>query len=339
MQIESLSLFLAVVESKSLTKAAKQCCITPQGASASIRTLEKQLDTLLFERTGGGALEPTKEGLAIAREAERVVNAYRSLRSVAAMQKSEQGQWAQLKIVVSPFVHQSISSYIEEYAYLIDPEIQTNIEILSSFEMAAQFENMDDDTLCIIDLPLHLKSFEQSFPSSFIQKAVFEEGFFQPFLMSSFKLICSEGSAYANREFVKWAEIVTSRLACHNDPFLLAIIGQQIGAIEAIQPGLMTVDPDILDTAVNEYGMIGLCSSLPEPLRMQCQQAINGTTIPLEPRVSHVAGVLGYSHNPRATSFFDYILRVLRQSFPSYIEENDAALFFDINRQAFSNPK
>lgn len=336
MQIESLSLFLAVVESKSLTKASKQFCITPQGASASIRTLEKQLDTQLFVRSSGGALEPTKEGIEIAKEAERVVGAYRSLQTVAAMQKSDRGRWAQLHVIVSPFVQQSIAFLIEDYAFRVDPELRTRIEVQSSFEIAAQFEKIDDNALYLIDLPLELKPLEDKYPADFIKKAVFEKDYFKPFLLSSFRLICSDNSAYAKRTAVSWSEIETEKLACHNDSFLLSVIGRQTNHGETVQPGLMTMDPDILDTAVNEYGMVGLCSSLPEPLRMQCQKAISGKTIPLEPKVSHVAGVLGASHNEEAAKLFDYIQRSLRQSFPTYIDENDPELFFSINRPAFA---
>lgn len=339
MQIESLSLFLAVVESKSLTKASKQFCITPQGASASIRTLEKQLDTQLFVRSSGGALEPTKEGLELAKEAERVVGAYRSLQTVAAMQKSGRGRWAQLHVVVSPFVHQSIAFLIEEYVLRVDPELRTSIEVQSSFEIAKQFDKADDNTLYLIDLPLELKPFENSYPADFIKKVVFDRDYFKPFFLSSFRLICSDNSAYAKRASVKWSEIETEKLACHNDSFLLGVIGQQTNSGEAVQPGLMTMDPDILDTAVNEYGMVGLCSSLPEPLRMQCQKAINGKTIPLEPKISHVAGILGASHNEQAGKLFDYVQRSLRQSFPTYVEENDPALFFKINRPAFNKKR
>ena len=227
MQIESLSLFLAVVESKSLTKASKQFCITPQGASASIRTLEKQLDTQLFVRSSGGALEPTKEGLELAKEAERVVGAYRSLQTVAAMQKSGRGQWAQLHVVVSPFVHQSIAFLIEEYVLRVDPELRTSIEVQSSFEIAKQFDKADGNTLYLIDLPLELKPFENSYPADFIKKVVFDRDYFKPFLLSSFRLICSDNSAYAKRASVKWSEIETEKLACHNDSFLLGVIGQQ----------------------------------------------------------------------------------------------------------------
>ena len=87
--------------------------------------------------------------------------------------------------------------------------------------------------------------------------------------------ICSDNSAYAKRASVKWSEIETEKLACHNDSFLLGVIGQQTNSGEAVQPGLMTMDPDILDTAVNEYGMVGLCSSLPEPCLLYTSRCVH----------------------------------------------------------------
>lgn len=50
MELRQLRHFLALIETCNFTRAAEQCCITPQALSKSIRRLEESLGVRLFER-------------------------------------------------------------------------------------------------------------------------------------------------------------------------------------------------------------------------------------------------------------------------------------------------
>ncbi|MEG1517479.1 MAG: LysR family transcriptional regulator [Raoultibacter sp.] len=58
MRIESLALFLSVVEKGSISRAARHAYISQQGASSVIKSLEQDFGILLFSR-GGHTLQLT----------------------------------------------------------------------------------------------------------------------------------------------------------------------------------------------------------------------------------------------------------------------------------------
>jgi DNA-binding transcriptional LysR family regulator len=73
MEHRQLLHFLAACEEKSFSSAAKQCYISQQGLSLSIKQLEEQLEVPLFSRTPQG-IEPTEFGRALQRAANSYIN-------------------------------------------------------------------------------------------------------------------------------------------------------------------------------------------------------------------------------------------------------------------------
>ena len=59
MNTKDLKCFEAVYQEKSISRAARRLYITPQGLGKNIRTLEAELETVLFERTKQG-MRPTQ---------------------------------------------------------------------------------------------------------------------------------------------------------------------------------------------------------------------------------------------------------------------------------------
>ncbi len=331
MQIETLSLFLAVAELKSLTKAAEQLYITPQGASAAIKKLEEQLGTKLFSRVGGSSLALTPEGQEIVGEAKRVVGAYRALQAVVAFQGSGRGQREQFDVVASPFVSLAIGYLVEEYVRLLNPENKVSVTMQGAADIAQQFDHLERNTLYILDLPLTLKTHENRYSQELLRQVVNREAFFQPLLQVHFALVCAENSEHANKKQVCWQEIDASRFALHNDPFLFGLIHQQLGINSPEELGLVSMDPEILNTAVSEYGMVSLTSSLPMTLKSKSLKKVKGVMVPLVPEVSFVTGVLGAPECVHANGFYRYASRFFWQSYPSYIREYDPKSFFTLN--------
>lgn len=337
MQIESLSLFLAVVESKSITKAAQKLYMTPQGASSAIRVLEKQLDTKLFERRAS-SLEITREGAAVAKEAKRVVDAYRRLQSVAAMQSSERRASPVLNVVASPFITQTLASVIEEYAHVHQDDVVVNIVEQNAYEIARIDFADDPGTIYLLDLPMDLGIVETNYSETFLDNVLAIDGYYEPFLLSSFMLRCSENSIYVSRKAVRWTELEKDRIACHNDAFLETIINHYVKRPKGATIGMKTIDIDILDAAIEHYGMVGLYGSFPVLFRERSHQPSEGVAVELKPRVSFVSGALCAYENTQAQNFVRYIRRLLNQSYGEYMRKNDPAAFFKKNSARRNRP-
>lgn len=330
MQLESLSLFLAVAESKSIAKAAQRLYITPQGASAAIIALEKQLDVRLFDRSGA-ALELTKEGEAVASEAERVVSSYRRLQSVAALQGGSPAVRERFRVVVSPFAKRTLAPVVEEFGRLRNDEAVVELIETSVFDIAGSYDRLDERTLYVLDLPLELDIIANDLPAGFLAAVLGKPGFFRPFLCSSFMLRCADNSVYAKKPWVAWSDLPMDKIACHNDAFLEKMIRRYLGCADDGEPGMKVVNPDLLDTAVREQGMVGLFGSFPVLFRERNRQPTGGMAVELRPEASFVTGVIGGAVNAQADAFFRFMQRLLRQSFSAYMERNDPDSFFERN--------
>jgi DNA-binding transcriptional LysR family regulator len=79
MDTRKLEVFLAVAEERSFTKAAERLHTVQSGVSSSVRSLERELGTPLFDRTTQ-RVDLTDAGRALAPEARRVLTAVREAR-------------------------------------------------------------------------------------------------------------------------------------------------------------------------------------------------------------------------------------------------------------------
>jgi DNA-binding transcriptional LysR family regulator len=78
MELRQLRHFLALMETSNFTRAAEQCCLTPQALSKSIRRLEESLGVRLFERDTR-LVQPTLFGKHIQAYAQNIEQESRSL--------------------------------------------------------------------------------------------------------------------------------------------------------------------------------------------------------------------------------------------------------------------
>jgi DNA-binding transcriptional LysR family regulator len=78
MEIRQLELFLAVIDSKSVTKAAEKLYVSPGAISMQLRSLASELHTDLFVRSGKH-LVPTPSALRLAEQARIVVRQVRDI--------------------------------------------------------------------------------------------------------------------------------------------------------------------------------------------------------------------------------------------------------------------
>src|SRR5260370_9257781 len=82
MELRQLERFLAVAEQGHFTRAASRCRISQSALSASIRSLERELDSRLFVRTTR-KVELTEAGRVLLEEARRTLGAAASAREPA----------------------------------------------------------------------------------------------------------------------------------------------------------------------------------------------------------------------------------------------------------------
>jgi DNA-binding transcriptional LysR family regulator len=88
MEIYQIRTFLAVVEERSVTRAAKRLFTTPPSVSAHVKALEDELGVVLFERSSKG-MGLTQAGQAIRVKAEQVLHAAQEVADKAATLKRE----------------------------------------------------------------------------------------------------------------------------------------------------------------------------------------------------------------------------------------------------------
>lgn len=337
MQIESLSLFLSVIESQSISKAAQKLYITPQGASSAIKALEKQLGVELFERVGT-SIKLTPQGMEVAHEAEKVVGAFQKLQSVVAMQSNKAADHEILNVVATPFVRQTLTTVIQDYASYSNENAVVNIIEKNAFDIAGEYENLDDDTLYILDLPLDLEIAAEELSEGFCRDILNKDHpSFRPFVLSNFMIKCSEFSPYATKNTVKWTDISSDQIACHDDPFLIKIIGHFVPSSHGGSVGMKVSNTELIGTAVNQSGMVGISASLPVAFgERNWKRTISGVAVEPKPKASFVTGVLGSSRNLHAQSFHRFMENLLAHLIPSYMKKNDPSDFYKKNRRRFS---
>lgn len=76
MDLKSVSYYIKLYEKKNIRQAAAELYISPQGLSRVLQNLERELDTLLFDRTQTGLI-PTQAGESFYRDAQKLEILYR----------------------------------------------------------------------------------------------------------------------------------------------------------------------------------------------------------------------------------------------------------------------
>ncbi|MEG2949037.1 MAG: LysR family transcriptional regulator, partial [Raoultibacter sp.] len=158
MRIESLALFLSVVEKGSISRAARHAYISQQGASSVIKSLEQDFGILLFSR-GGHTLQLTEAGQRFAREADRVVAAYRQLQMVAALGNAETFSESEpLRVVTTPFTLLALAPIFDAYRETIQCVDSLVFIEKSAFEIIDEYPHLDKNALYLVNIPTFMTS-------------------------------------------------------------------------------------------------------------------------------------------------------------------------------------
>lgn len=276
----------------------------------------------------GKVMHPTKIGLSVAEAAEEVICTFRNLQSVVALNEGSEKARRPFKVVATSFAWQTFGSLVREYSAYIGAGNEVEPEIDNSFNIAERCGELENDTLYLLDLPIDLSPVSDCLPQELLQDGLFENCLFRPFAVSHFVLKCSDRNPYASKSEVRWADLEADQLACHDDPFLMKIIGSKISACPNENFGMKVSNTILLNAAIHQSNMLSVSASLPELIgEIDGRKISTGIVIEPIPRVSFVTGALGTVENCHKEQFSLFVERYLSQAYPAYVEQNNIEKF------------
>lgn len=305
MRIEALALFLSVAQHRSISHAARQNYISQQGASAIIKNLEQELGVQLFDRTFNG-LQLTLPGRAIAAEATKLVESYRRLQMIAALD-AEGAAEQPLTIVTMPFITNRLEALFSEYE-LLTGGTRLRIVERSLFDIMETYEEDGGDALHLVALPAFTEG---------INRQV--ENDFEPLVTCELMVACARTSPFAERECYTAADLAHVPLACYNEEFLNRLLAH---LLQAAAPNIQmsTSNPAMIGRAVAEGSMVTFTDSLTVFLERGDTETV---VVPIENGVSFSVGSLGIvPQSGPAAQFMKFCRRYFDTMCAPYLQQH-----------------
>lgn len=305
MRIESLMLFLSVVEHGSISHAAKRCYISQQGASSIIKGLENDFGIILFERSNN-ALVLTEAGRRFAQEAERVVDSYHRLQTAAALGNGPAPANGPLRVVTTPFTIHALSPLFEAYREADKGRNPLIVTERSIFDIAERFPNLDPDVLYIVNVPAFMRGIVHRLGDAF-----------EPLVVSELVIYCSKGSPLADKGSVDGDDLRGAQFACYNEDLVKRLVQHLIKKVDGAEIRVETTNIELIQQAVNEQHMIGVSDSLSVYLSGESDK---GMCASLAHPIRFATGFLGDTGNEQAKHFAAFFLRYLSTVCAGYLK-------------------
>lgn len=296
MRIESLALFLSVVEEGSISRAARSSYISQQGASSIVKSLEHEFGVTLLERNGA-SLQVTEAGERIAREAAAVVAAYRRLQTAAALGGSIDGEAEPVRIVTTPHAMHVLSPVFEAYREASGMEEPFVFVEEGIFDIIEAFPRLDAEALYVVNVPTFMDAVIERIGEAF-----------EPLVVSELMLYCGPESPYAERKRVERADLAGVRIACYNEALLIRLVNHLIKDVEGADISMRTSNLDLLGRMIAEPRTVSFTDTL--------SLFLNGlprgdACVPIEDSVRFATGVLGSVRGEAAGRFVSFFRRYL----------------------------
>ena len=313
MRIESLELFLSVAEQGSFSRAAARCFISQQGVSSAVKALERELDVTLFAR-GRAGLHLTREGEAVAREAEHVVEAYRRLTVLASSQHDEaSGGSGTVNVLTTPFVANVLEGLFADYES-VNPGMRLRITERGLFDIVDEFvaaraaapastppvsaaapEGRRDDVAGAVEQaagarrePLRIIAVMDGMAGDGDGSGAMGEAF-EPLVPTELMAACTADSPLAARESTTREELCTYPIAYYSEEFLNLVVRRMF---EGYAPDIRqnTSNIGILQRAMEREGAVTFSDSFSAYLgRRHADMVI----VPIRDSVFFSVGFLG----------------------------------------------
>lgn len=200
--LRQLKAFVLVAEQNSFTKAAETLCLTQSALSGLIKELEQNLDVKLFDRTTR-KLHLSDAGQRLLPQARRVLNEMSVLNDkVASLKSLHQGH---VHLAVSQQLSAStLPKFIAKFCEL-HPNIQVTLTDCSVDEVVGHIENLEAD-LGIA-------------PERFYGDDLKTDVLFS----SPFYLVLPKSHPFANKDTIRWEDLLSERLITLNGPFIKSL--------------------------------------------------------------------------------------------------------------------
>lgn len=305
MRIESLILFLSVVEQGSISRAARQFYLSQQGASSAIKALEHDFGVSLFDRASG-MLQLTEEGRRFAQEAVAVVNAYRRLQTAMTLAGATEGECdGPVRIVTTPHASHVLAPIFDAYrdaSGLDDPFVFIEKSI---FDIVREYPALDGDALHLVNVPTFTKSIIAKLGPSF-----------EPLVAADLMLYCAADCPFASRAVVERADLAGARIACYNEALLIKLVRHLLKEVDGAGIYMQTSNLQMLGHIIAHQRMVSFTDSLSCFLSgIRSGEAV----VPIEGTVSFATGILG-PVPPAAQRFAAFFRRYLGTVCARYME-------------------
>ncbi|PWE32856.1 LysR family transcriptional regulator [Maritimibacter sp. 55A14] len=240
--LDKLEMFIAVAKEGHFGRAAISIGITQPSLSAGIKQLEQQLGVqLIFRGSRYGGLTP--EGQATLVWARRIVGDARQLREE--MRAKRYGLSGQLRIAAIPTALTWAARLCHRFNAK-HPNVRFTILSRTSVEILSMLDNLDVDA-----------------GISYLDNEPMGRVSTEPLYAERYMLVCAEGSRFAERESVGWAELVQERL-CLLTPDMQnrRIINRNFAAVDVTPEAWIESNSTVVLMATVETG--GWVTVLPE---------------------------------------------------------------------------
>ncbi len=295
MRIESLSLFLLVIEKGCISKAARQVYISQQGASSVIKNLEHDFGVALFDRRGNDLIL-TESGKRIAHEAEQVVSAYRRLQTIAALGKANGSvSDVPLRVITTPYTLHTFTPIFDAYNEALGATNALEFIEKSLFEIIREYPDLDDDAVYMINIPSFMTHISQNIGSSF-----------KPLVTSDLMLFCRSDADYAKNKVIAKPNLKGAQIACYKEELLKRLIRNLIKDIADAEIRVQTTSLALLTKAIIEQGFVSFTDSFSVFLGGS-PPTNEATVVPIIDSTKLTTGILGKSHNQQAIGFTSFL--------------------------------
>lgn len=220
MHMDQIHYFLSVAETHSITQSAVQLCISPQGLSRSIASLEKEYDIVLFTRTTSG-MALTDKGRQFVEYANSIWGAYcRFEQSVARLAAETDGLGNEsIDLIVSPVitVGDLLPAILSELSNSF-PQIEVTVSEVNSYDMVEIARSMDSSrarkSIMLASVPEY--RLVEYLPSERYTATV----------LLKFPMVArmDEHHPLAKRRYVTCADLVKEDIVCFNEPVIVEIV-------------------------------------------------------------------------------------------------------------------
>ncbi|MEG2007054.1 MAG: LysR family transcriptional regulator, partial [Raoultibacter sp.] len=264
---------------------------------------------LLFSR-GGHTLQLTEAGQRFAREADRVVAAYRQLQMVAALGNAETFSESEpLRVVTTPFTLLALAPIFDAYRETIQCVDSLVFIEKSAFEIIDEYPHLDKNALYLVNIPTFMTSIVKKTASDFL-----------PLVTSELKLCCSSDHELADRKIITDQDLCGARIACYNEALLIRLVRHVVKHAEDADICMRVSNLELLVQAMDQQHMVSFIDSFSVFLEEQHAITEHRCVIPLERSVFFITGVLGQPENDQALRLLFFFRRYLETVCSDYLK-------------------